>query len=466
MRPGLARIVGLGLALGLGAGLGCDREPARPNVVIVVLDTVRRDYTGCGGGASSTPNLDALAEAGACFTHAWATAPWTPPSHASMLTGLLPSSHGWTSKSPRFASEAPTVAELLGGAGYATVAFHSNPFLSMDLTDLLRGFDQEFVAGPRGSGIFDIFVMTRQGGRGTIDNIARWLDGDSREAPFFMLVNFLEAHLPYNPSPTYRELYLSDVAPGSYVATEWAHAFNAGCFSADEVDWDFVRRMYAGDVHTADGFLGELLALLRARGLLGNTVVIVTSDHGENLGDHGFMDHQYGVFETLLAVPLVVHAPGRLATGVRDDPVMLTDIFATVLDAAGLSEVAAPEHSRSLLGPPAAADRPIIAEYAGPGPPLFARLLSFNPEMDIEPLRPAYVTVRVGNLRLTVGSDGSEVLNDLAADPEGLVNLAPERPAEVDRLLRLGPGFRTGDNEGLEIDERMREWLESLGYFM
>jgi arylsulfatase A-like enzyme len=458
----------LGLVVGLTLALGCAREADRPNVVIVVLDTVRRDYTGCGEGASATPNLDALMAEGTGFTNAWATAPWTPPSHASIFTGLLSSGHGCSSKSPRFTAGAPTLAELLGGAGYQTVAFHSNPWLTDQMTGLLRGFESQFVAGPRGIEIVNIVSMSRQGGRETVGNIGAWLGGRRSGAPFFMFVNFLEAHLPFDPPPSYRERHLADLAPDDLVSTAWAKEVIAGLHRSQEVDWERVRGLYAGDVHTADGFLGELVSLLKGHGLDENTVIIVTSDHGESLGEHGLTDHQLGVFEHLLAVPLVVRAPGALAPGVRSDPVMLTDLYATVLDVAGLTDAARPKHSRSLLGPPAVDDRPILAEYAGPPPTLLAHLSGLNPDLDYGRYDIGYVTVRVGDLRLTVGSDGSQVLNDLAADPEGLSNLAGSEPGKVNLMIELMPGIRFSDGEGrdLEIDEEMREWLESLGYIM
>jgi arylsulfatase A-like enzyme len=460
-----AGALGVGIALGLTLALGCSREPARPNIVLVVLDAVRRDVTGCAGDLSATPNLDALMEDGTGFTNAWATAPWTPPSHASMFTGLLPSGHRCSSKSPRFTSDAVTLPEILAVEGYETAAFHSNPWLTDHLTGLLHGFDSEFVAGPPGIQIIDIVAMSRQGGRETVDNVSKWLDERQGNQPFFMFVNILEAHLPFDPSPGYRERYLSDLAPDVKVTTGWANSFNAGLVPEEEADWELVRRLYAGDVHDADGFLGEIVSLLRRHGLFDDTVIIVTSDHGENLGEHGLLDHQLGVFETLLAVPLVVRAPGRLPRGTRDDPVMLTDIYATVLDLAGLADAPRPVYSRSLLGPPALDDRPILAEYAGPPSAFLEHMTALNPQLALARYEPGYVTVRVGDLRLTVASDGREVLNDLGEDPEGLVNLAPSQPGKVNLLIELMPGIRFADDEeDIEIDEEMREWLESLGY--
>ncbi len=153
---------------------GCSREPARPNIVVVVLDTVRRDFTGCGAGESFTPNLDRLMSEATGFTNAWATAPWTPPSHASMFTGLLPSTHNCRGRSRTLPTRWPTLAERLGDAGYETAAFHSNPWLTDELTGLMRGFETRFIEA---STDMDIFGRSAQGGAETVRNISRWLDG-------------------------------------------------------------------------------------------------------------------------------------------------------------------------------------------------------------------------------------------------------------------------------------------------
>jgi arylsulfatase A-like enzyme len=277
-------------------------------------------------------------------------------------------------------------------------------------------------------------------------------------------VNFLEAHLPYDPPAAYRQAHLADLPQDDRVPARWANEFNAGLHRDEDVDWERVRRFYRGDVAEADRLLGCLLELLRERGLVDDSVVIVASDHGENLGDHGWVDHQFGVFETLLAVPLVVRAPGRLEAGERNDPVVLTDLYATVLDATGVTEEPFPETSRSLLGPPAHAERPLVAEYAGPPRILLDRLAELNPAVDLRTLSLAHSTVRVGRLRATVTSDGGVALFDLSLDPAESRNLARQEPDKVGTLVKLIPGVRGGSEADSKIDERLSESLRALGY--
>jgi len=454
--------IGLAAFAGIVLTVSCSHEPKRPNIVIVVLDTVRLDYTGPGGtGADLTPALDKLAEEGTVFTRAWSNAPWTPPSHASMFSGLLPSSHRCTGRNYDFLSGEPTFAELLGESGYETIAFFSNPCLTDRMTGMLRGFETRHVEAGRGT---EILARVDQGGGRTVENISTWLGGRSDERPFLMFVNLLEAHLPFHPPVDYRQARLPDIPRDYMVTTSMAHELNAGLHADGSIDFDRVGRLYGGDVNTADRYLGEVVRLLKESGVYEDAVVVVTSDHGENLGDHGFMAHQFGVFPSLIDVPLVVRAPELLPPGARDDPVMLTDIYDTVLDAAGIDSGPETPHSRSLFDGPAAASRPQIAEYAGANPALVKHLRYLNPAHDTTRQEAAFAKVRIDSLELTVGSDGSEELYDLKNDPGREVNLAPSNPAVVSTLLEVLPSMRRTDGVEIEIDEEMREWLRSLGY--
>jgi arylsulfatase A-like enzyme len=448
----------------LVAMAGCaDEPPARPNIVIVVLDTVRDDVPALAddGLPDPMPNLRALADGGTVFTNAWATAPWTLPSHASMMTGLLSSGHLCTGHSPVLDGDLTTFAELLSDSGYESVAFFSNPWLTDEMSGVMRGFRSRYVESRGDDRIHSL--RGSQGGAASNANIAQWLSERGDDSPFLLFVNYLETHLPYDPSPEVRASRLPDLSPDEIITTRWAYEFNAGVHAAEEVDWDRVNRLYVGDAATSDALLGELVSMLDERGLSDDTVIIATSDHGENLGEHGLMDHQFGVYETLLAVPLVVKAPTLLEPGRRDDPVMLTDVFPTVLDIAGLEVPCGLGHARSLLGPPASADRPLIAEYAGGRPALIQRLREMNPELDASPYATAYSTVRVGNLRLTVGSDGSHRLDDYATDSDEMLDLEAEGRAVARTLKALLPGVVRPARD-IEVSEELEEELRSLGY--
>ncbi len=464
-------LVWVGLVFTLGVALhGCGQRDTPPNIVFVVLDTVRDDHTGVGGGSQQlTPNLDLLASQSTVFRNAWANSPWTVPSHASFFTGLLSSGHGCTHQHPRLDTTWPTLAELLGGAGYQTAAFYSNPWLSDRTTGLLRGFALKREA-PLAGGLPNDPGRYRgdQGGRASVFNVQDWLQQRERRAPFFIFVNFLEAHLPYDPPPDLRQRFSNPRPQEDLVSGAWGMEYQAGLHAFADVDWPRVGELYAGDVMSADRLLGGLLRILENEDLVDQTVLIVTSDHGENLGDHGLVDHQFSVHETLLAAPLVIRAPGRLAPGERNDPVMLTDLFATVVQLAGLQGVRIPTASRSLLGEAAPAYRPLIAEYARPQEHLLHSLQNLNPECDLESLARSFQTVRVGRLRLTLASDGSQQLHDLQADPGQERNLSEAYPAEVSTLKslleRLIPASGVPPGDEIQLDDQTREQLRSLGY--
>ena len=533
---------------------GCSRVPKGPTIVLVVLDTVRRDYTGpaapadaaaaepgaaadvpSGPGpasaapadpatatpapsarparapASFTPTLDRLAAEGTCYTQAWANAPWTVPSHASLFTGLLPGEHGCATADPRLKATLPTAAELLLAHGYRTAAFYSNPWLADRTTNLLRGFGERYEA-PIGSLHELVSPFGDQGGRNVLALVGKWLDAYDGRRPCFVFVNFLEAHLPYDPPADYRRAHLADLPPGDKVSIQWGHEYSAGLHPPQFVDWERVRRLYGGDVNTADRLLDGLVQLLKRRGLYDDCVLIVTSDHGENLGDHGLVEHQFSVHESVLGVPLVVRAPasalakagrglalpaGRVAT-----PVELIDLFPTILELAGAPAPApAPAHARSLLsggasgrGAPGgtataaaalapatavaataaattadtSARRPLIAEYDGPGPGLLGLLRGLNPNLDAEALAPALRTLRRGDWRVTVSSAGDRWLHHLPSDPGQAHDLAARYPrgtASLDSLLVTATGRGTvAPASAAPLDEAARRQLRALGY--
>ena len=510
---------------------GCGGAPDGPNVVLVVLDTVRDDATGAADGAvdgaadaatggpgvsagvssaasdadpassaaarpSMTPHLDRLAATGTLFRRVWSNAPWTVPSHGSIFTGLLPSRHGCTARHTRLEEDVPTLAEQFAAAGWQTAAFFSNPWLSERATGLLRGFAvQDETPLPGFFGTSTRYPDGDQGGRAIAAGVRRWLGERSADRPFFLFVNLLEAHLPYDPPADYRRARLADLSPDDWISVNWGHEYNAGRHPDAFVDWPRVRRLYDGDVSTADRLLGSLLQALRDAGSDRETVIVVTSDHGELLGEHGLIEHQFSVAEPLLQVPLVIHAPGRLPPGVREDPAMLVDLYPTILELAGLDAsgdaagsaagdraagdraaggdeaapgAATPGLARSLLREPDGAPRPLVAEYAGPPDGLVRLLQGLNPQLDPAPLSRAFRTLRLGDLRLTTGSDGSVVLHDLASDPGQERDLAAARPAEREDLHRRLD--RLSDPAGLlgegstGMDEATRRRLRSLGY--
>ncbi len=262
------------------------------NLLLVTLDTVRADHLGCyGDAAAETPHLDALAGQGVRFAHAGSQAPLTLPSHTTILTGLLPPHHGIRNNGTApLAAGTPTLATVLAGAGYRTGAF-VGAFVLDHRFGLDHGFavyDDEIERPTDASWLLE----AQRPGDQVVDRALAWLAvADPR--PFFLWVHLYDAHAPYNPPSPYRERH-----PG---------------------------QPYDGAIAFADAQVGRLLAALASRGLDGNTVVAVAADHGESLGEHGELTHGLLLYEPVLAVPLLLRAPGLAARRV-DTPVSLVDL--------------------------------------------------------------------------------------------------------------------------------------------
>jgi len=338
--------------------LGCNAPPTEPdveseaearpggpssstNLLLIVIDTLRADRLGAHGYAlPTTPHLDALAERSLRFARCYSTSSWTRPGFATLLTGLFPRSAGlYEEKYDALTPEVTTLAEVLQATGRRTLAVSSNPNI-----DPAFGFDQGFdvfvESGRRWDwqqgidhvpevdytvstlGLPDAGVVT--------DRVLAVLDAESGDMPWAMMAVYLDPHTPYEPPPAHRAAVEGSTTPG-----------------------------YDGEVRYADAEVGRLLAALGERGLLDDTLVVVTSDHGEGLDSHPGQPrsvfHGDTVYDSVTHVPWLLHHPG-LPAGVFDPVVSSVDVLPTVLD---------------LLGAQAPADLPgrSLGSLARGGPP-------------------------------------------------------------------------------------------------
>jgi arylsulfatase A-like enzyme len=314
-----------------------------PNVLWVVLDTVRADHTGPGGyGRATTPRLSALAAEGVTFERAYSTASWTLPAHASMFTGRSPTRHGCHDQTLRLGEALPTVAERLSEAGYMTALLSSNPWVGAD-TGLGRGFGHILDAWrwPLSASFLPVSALLRpwrgedKGAHLIAPAARRWLDQRPEDRPFFLVVNLMEAHDPYHELATEHLWRFTDNSDAVRSSREYSREVKApGVLPSPspEQGRDLVD-LYDAGIFADDATLGALLDELAARGLLESTLVIVTADHGESLGDAGRWGHHLTPDEEVLRVPLVMRLPSALPAGARvDAPVSLVDLTPTVLD--------------------------------------------------------------------------------------------------------------------------------------
>lgn len=304
-RVGLIVIGGLTATALAGLLWAATHDATTPiGVVVITLDTTRADRLSPYGFMNvSLPSLERLAREGVLFDQATTVAPLTLPAHTSLFTGLLPPNHGVRDNSDApLANTQTTLAEILRGRGFRTGAFVGSVVLDRD-RGLQQGFEQyRGVDGAGGGG-----PETRQRRADAVMNDAiGWLDTIG-EAPFLLWTHLYDAHRPYDPPEPYRSIY--------------------------------GHNLYVGEIAFADSQVGRLLDALDARHLLDRTVVVVTADHGEALGDHGERDHGIFVYDDVLRVPLIIRAPGLRPSRIGE-VVRLTDILPTVL---GLLRVPSPD---------------------------------------------------------------------------------------------------------------------------
>jgi arylsulfatase A-like enzyme/Tfp pilus assembly protein PilF len=392
----------------------------RPNVLLVTIDTLRADHLGCyGHRAAMTPTLDALAARGARFATAVAHVPLTGPSHACLLTGLTPLGHGFRDNGGFALPKAvKTAAEDFREAGYRTAAFVSGFPL-----DRRFGFDRGFETYddhlPRGNDPRRTPYVERLGDA-TTDAVLRWLSAPpAAAAPFFLWVHYYDPHAPYEP-------------PG-----ELAQRFRAA--------------PYDGEIAFVDVQLGRLLRGLEEKRALARTVILVTADHGESLGEHGEGTHGIFVYDATLRVPLILAGPSVGKGRVPSTVARGIDVLPTLLDYSGLPAAAALE-GRSLR--PAAEGREMSDA------PAYAESLYPERELGWAPLH----AWRTSQLKL-IEAPRPE-LYDLAADATETTNLVKEHSAQAEELRRKLQAAlsRPVPAAPAAVDSDTAERLGALGY--
>jgi arylsulfatase A-like enzyme/Flp pilus assembly protein TadD len=299
----------------------------RPDVLVIVTDTLRPDALGWVAGRNATPALDALARAGRRFPAAVSPVPLTLPAHTSLFTGLVPRRHGVRDNGHVLSPRVPTLAEALRGAGYATGAFVSGYPLRA-LFGLDRGFEHYDDALEVEGGQWRDRAAAR-----TTEAALLWLRARRAEQaarPFFLFVHYYDPHDPYTPPERLRR---------------------AG-----------PRGAYDGEVAAVDEAVGALLQGLRQLGADSNLLTVFTADHGEALGEHGEETHGFFIYDATTRVPLVVRWPGRIAPGSSDAPARLVDVTPTLLDLAGL---------RRFPGVDGVSLRPLLEGHAQDVPPAY-----------------------------------------------------------------------------------------------
>ena len=366
-----------------------------PNVIFIVLDTLRRDHLSLYGYPIVTsPALDAFAAKGTVFDRAIAPAQWTIPSHASMFTGLYPNEHQVIEASSTLSGKHPTLAEIFAIEGYETAAFCNNPLLGILNTNLQRGFSvfynyagaapnrpsdlsksaiqrafserfrriaqtvsNQFAQSdwlfrvsinPIFTPVWTRFINYKGDTERSITDFTHYLDAyqqNQQEQPLFAFLNLMGTHLPYRPP----QAIINQLEPefrNNQAAYRFMSEFNGNATrwaSPPEqpfADWQehAMRVFYDAEIMHQDQQLQKLFAYLEQAGWLKDSVVVVLADHGESHGDHGLFGHGFGAYQELVHVPLIIHAPEHLPGGGRiSENISTRRIFHTLLDIAGIA---------------------------------------------------------------------------------------------------------------------------------
>jgi len=478
----------------LSARAGRSRDSARssPDIVLVVFDTARRDRFGCYGyGSPTTPTTDSLARSGTVVDRMITNAPWTLPSHASLFTGLYPSQHGaqWKTGRQLSAGVRTTLAEFLRDAGYETVCATSNGLISAG-TGLARGFDHHVHRSDLESGWKKKARQVQKvamGGDSGGQVINGWLRQrlPSVRRPMFLFVNYLECHWPYAPP---RRLHgvvggprfgpIEDLRFRLSLAQRMGPWDAIG--TADPEALDVYSALYDAEHRNVDGHLDELLDILTRSGHLrdGEAVVMVTSDHGDHIGEHGLADHQASLDDHLINVPFVAWGPGILPERRAASIYEFVDVLPSVAALLGIHQPEGIPGGRrtGLLGAAETSERGVaFAEWRAWAPKDLARVSARHPRYDFTPLVRDLACARDERFKLVEGGDGTRQLFDLVDDPHEDRDVAGSRPGDVARLSRLlereraswtSTPARPGDEQALtgEQEDEIERHLADLGY--
>jgi len=442
---GRPAILALATVMLLAASCGDESAPAaggRPNILLVLIDTIRADHMGCyGHHRPTTPHLDSLAEAGTRYARMMSGSPWTLPSMTTTFTGLTERQHRARLRDRTFYGVDPSLPFmplLLKEEGYRTAAFFNVIYMSEHF-GFHRGFDHFDCEG-----LVELW-NSRTAGE-TVDALLAWLDGREDGGPFFAALHLFDPHATYNPPSPYDTLWADPGYEGRFDSTWGVRSdmddANSGAVAVDAAGVRNLIDLYDGEIAYTDAQLGRLLAGLRRRGLGEETLVIVMGDHGEEFADHGRFAHGHTLHAELLQVPLLLAGPG-VEPGVVDTSLVgNVDVLPTVMAAAGSS---APEGSpgRNLLSPYDGPPRTMFASGLGGSRQACARRLDRKVVWHVE--------------------EDSAYAYDLAADPTEMNPLPPDSALLAEAMDYWATPPR-GNPRAVPWTNAVEDQLRDLGY--
>jgi arylsulfatase A-like enzyme len=433
----------------------------RPNVLLVSIDSLRPDHLHCYGYPRPTsPTIDRLAAEGALFRTVVSPTTWTLPSHLTLLSGLAPERHGVVTDYQRLDAEAPMLADVLAREGYATAGFVGGPYL-----DGAYGFARGFEHYDDYSVVKAAHADSHSGVSSPrlVELVRGWLEewrAEEPRRPFFVFLHLWDVHYHWKPPPPYDRLFDADYR-GS-ISGDPARDLEI-LRRGDERDLARLIALYDGEIAFTDEHLGRLVDALGGLGVLDDTLVIVTSDHGDEFLEHGQLGHRHNLYDETLLVPLVVRHPPRVAKGaVVDEQVRLMDVPVTIL---ALTETRAPLELGA-PGPHAHAPRDLSPLLGGRKPD------GEKPPAAFSDLEGRLASVRTAEWKLISEPNApvASELYDLVRDPAEKRNLVSTQGSAAQALAAELGAWRTAAaahgafSDSIELSAEQEERLRALGY--
>ncbi|MBN1559454.1 sulfatase [candidate division KSB1 bacterium] len=454
----------------------------KPNVLLISVDSLRADHLSLYGyEKETTPHLTELSFDGTVFEKAFSAANWTGASIASILTGLYPTVHGFTNRRYYLDDGQDSLASILRQHGYCTICFSNNMYLS-EKSGLHAGFDDfryrgvsaadaasnlasqksllrhlKDIPGHRAKAFLkNVADSLDQGKALTRDKGAcetelafrKWLNDYSQEKPFFTYIHYQEPHSIYFPPYPYRRRFFSGswLEESAYLQFDHLHYYAGKMHFSETQVWHYME-LYDGEITYLDWRLGRLMKILKEKEYFENTIIIITADHGEMFGEHGFFWHAFCLYEPLIRVPLLLHYPTWFERDHRSmDIVQTTDIVPTLLEGLGIEwHYINNGQGQSFLN--GSKRQAALTE-------------TFNPELMVDRWLQRYEDIekddfahylrdirsyRTASEKLISASDGAREFYDLAKDPAESLNL-----------------YGSHDPRIVKCDSELKKWIASF----
>ena len=464
----------------------------KPNIILISIDTLRADHLSCYGyNRPTTPSIDKLAAEGTIYRQNYSTGVWTPPGHASMLTGLYVSEHGVYGER-RLAEELPTIATVLKGNGYQTSGFVNNSQVG-ELVGFDKGHDLfvEVWKGVQSRTLLERIIRggsTRirkylgyedMGAKRTNLLFSDWINGIDKDKPFYSFLHYIESHNPLSPPVPFRKQFLRKYRGIDKNKVQKVAHNPLICYVEDinlnDNEVSYIKDLYDGEIAYTDSIVGEIVSMLKNNNVYDNTMIVITSDHGEHFGEYGHWSHVASLHKEVLHVPLIIKYPeGIDYLKEVDEYTQLVDIFPTIMNVVDVSEDKLINVSGLNLLPFKKNHNKyhecVFAEWEGRVPYFIAdRTGKIENKFDLETIKNRMIMIQNKKYKYISSSSGDEEFYDITEGKEVLLNKSSLSGGALKSLKDRLSEYKTlisvaEEDSPYTVDDEIAKNLKSLGY--